>query len=284
VTFPGEYEEEMPPTGLLDDETIEAIVAGDAVDARFDQLAAFAHQARKLRDEPLPPPSTALSTVFAGRGPTASVIHPRRLAAGFAKVAGLGAVAKIGLGSFAAAASVVGAGAAGVLPDDANDQVRGAIEVLTPVDFGDSDGDGGAEDPAHRGGDNRPAGAGDFGERVSSDATGESDGRPGVDGREVSEHAPGAANRPEDPGAQGRGRADGTPAAPHVPGDPGGPGGPNGPGPAGEPPGSTAPGSTAPGASASGTAAGPAGAPAGTAPPLPPGLDAVSQSHAGGGD
>jgi hypothetical protein len=62
---------------------------------------------------------------------------------------------------------------------------------------------------------------------VSTDATGESDGEPGVDGSEISEMAPGAANRPTDPGqapaeagqpdATGTDRATETPAASYLP-------------------------------------------------------------------
>jgi hypothetical protein len=275
VSVPGEYEDEMSPTGLLGDATVEALVAGDEVDARFDQLAAFARQARTLRDEPLPAPSPALEAVFAGRDPKASILRSRRLAAGAAKVAGLGAVAKIGLGSFAAAASVTAAGAGGVLPDAADAQVRDAIEAVTPVDFGaqggaDAPGRTGTStdtststDPPHEGG---PNSSGNFGERVSDDATGASDGRPGVDGGEVSDEAPGSANRPDDPGAQGRGRGRGrgrdqageTPAAPDVPDAPGGA---RGSGREGQPPG--APG---PGASNSATAP---GSPAPLHPPFP---------------
>ena len=52
------------------------------------------------------------------------------------KVAGLGLVAKLGLGTSLAAAGVAGAGAAGVMPTAANNAVRGAIEVVSPLEFG----------------------------------------------------------------------------------------------------------------------------------------------------
>jgi len=55
---------------------------------------------------------------------------------------------------------------------------------VTPVDFAE---------PAADQGEN-------FGAVVSSDATGESDGEPGVDGSEISWSAPGAAHRPTDVG------------------------------------------------------------------------------------
>jgi hypothetical protein len=133
------------------------------------------------------------------------------LATAASKLISLGLVAKVGLGVTVATASVAGAGAAGVLPDQANERARDAIEAVTPVEF---------DDPADDHGDN-------FGSVVSSDATGESDGEPGVDGSEISEMAPGAANRPTDPGqapaeagqpdATGTDRATETPAASYLP-------------------------------------------------------------------
>lgn len=265
----GDNESEMPPTGLLDEETIEAIVTGDEVDARFDQIVAFARQVRAVGDEPPPPVSPALEAVFAGRAVPRSRRGrlPGRLATAAAKVAGLGAVAKIGLGTSVAAASVVAAGAGGVLPGPVNEGVRGAIEAVTPVDFGDP---GTSDEPADRDDPGR------FGDRVSSDATGESDGDPGVDGGEVSEEAPGASHRPSGTGPpenRGLDRAGETPAAPNLPDGAGGPGaadpsgpsnGPEQPEERGEPgrsgesdggngtgvsgtPGATAPGATAPG-------------------------------------
>jgi hypothetical protein len=87
-------------------------------------------------------------------------------------------VAKLGLGTSLAAAGVAGAGVAGVLPAAANDAVRGAIEVVTPVEFHGND-------------------TTNFGDRVSADATGDSDGENGVDGQQIADEAPGAANRPD---------------------------------------------------------------------------------------
>ena len=131
------------------------------------------------------------------------------------KLVSLGLAAKIGMGVTVATAGVAGAGAAGVLPDQANERARDAIEAVTPVEF---------DEPADDHGDN-------FGSVVSSDATGESDGEPGVDGSEISEMAPGAAHRPVDPGQapaqagppEGAGLDQATegPAAPHVPEDAG---------------------------------------------------------------
>jgi hypothetical protein len=124
------------------------------------------------------------------------------------KVASLGLVAKLGLGASLAAAAAASAGAAGVLPAAANHAVRGAIEGVTPVEF-DSNGDDDTN----------------FGDRVSSDATGESDGENGVDGQQISDEAPGAAHRPDSsPGQSGEtglAQANQTPAAEHAPDTPG---------------------------------------------------------------
>ncbi|HET6950185.1 MAG TPA: hypothetical protein VFI47_07415 [Acidimicrobiales bacterium] len=135
------------------------------------------------------------------------------------KLTSLGLAAKVGLGVTVASASVAGAGAAGVLPDQANQRARDAIEAVTPVEF---------DEPAADHGDN-------FGGVVSGDATGESDGEPGVDGSEISQMAPGAAHRPTDPGlapadagkpdATGTDQATETPAASHLPDDAGAPDG-----------------------------------------------------------
>lgn len=94
---------------------------------------------------------------------------------------------------------------------------RDAIEAVTPVEF---------VEPA---GDHTE----NFGSVVSSDATGESDGEPGLDGSAISQMAPGAAHRPADPGqapaqtgpSEGTGldQATETPAAPYIPDDAGPP-------------------------------------------------------------
>jgi hypothetical protein len=143
VPAPGDDAREMPPPWLPDDETIEAIVAGDEVDARFDRVADFARQVRALGDGPPPPPSPALEAAFAGgltRRRRQEVPRRRgRLTTTAAKVAGLGVVAKIGLGTSVAAAGVVAAGAGGVLPDPATREVRAGIEAVTPFDFGPPD-------------------------------------------------------------------------------------------------------------------------------------------------
>src|SRR5918994_3254384 len=136
------------------------------------------------------------------------------------KLASLGLAAKIGVGATIATASVAGAGAAGALPDQANERAREAIEAVTPITF---------DEPATPVADQGDS----FGDVVSSDATGGSDDEPGVDGSEISSTAPGAAHRPTDPGqapsqaapAEGTGldQAADTPAAPALPDDAGAP-------------------------------------------------------------
>lgn len=215
----GDHVPEMPTTPFLDDHAIEAIIDGDDVAAELRPLATFASGVRAEGDRRAPRPSPALARLIADGGvvcadpdavteATDPLASRRRLVV--AKVAGLGLVAKLTLGAGAAAAGVVGAGAAGVLPGKANHVVRDAIEVVTPVDFSHGDDEG---TPS-----GEPAGAGagaDHGDRVSSDATGESDGVPGVDGRETSEEAPGSSVRPsEPPGPDGAPGSSGEPGAP----------------------------------------------------------------------
>jgi hypothetical protein len=220
----------MKATRHIHDDVIEAIVRGESVHDVHAPLMAFADQVRALGDEPVPVPSRELTAVLAGRAvpvpgadPYLTVVsaagpggRPGRkrmpgtetAAAMTTKVAGLSLLAKLGLGTSLAAAGMTGAGAAGVLPTAANDAVRGAIEIVTPVDFGSS-----GDTPS-------------YGSKVSADATGESDGEKGVDGQTIADGAPGAAHRPdsaavdETPGQSGDAgltRANETPAAPNAP-------------------------------------------------------------------
>jgi hypothetical protein len=212
VTPVGDHGPEMSLTWLLDDETSEAIMRCDEVDPRLDHLAAFAKHVRDLGDTPSPPASPALRALIAsggrpGRGATRrSRMFAERTTSASGKMTSLGLAAKLGVGTAVAAIGMAGAAAAGVLPDQANDAVRHAVEAVTPVEF---------TEPA----DEHPT---SFGERVSKDATGASDGQHGVDGDVISDEAPGAAHRPADPGAPaatGLDRAGETPAAPHLPDD-----------------------------------------------------------------
>jgi hypothetical protein len=212
VTTFGDHGPEMSLTWLLDDETSEAIMRCDEVDPRLDHLAAFAKHVRDLGDGPSPPTSPALQALIAsggrpGRGATrrSRMLADRTMPA-TGKLNSLGLAAKLGVGTAVAAVGMAGAAAAGVLPDRATDAVRHAVEAVTPVEF---------TEPA----DEHPT---TFGDRVSKDATGASDGQHGVDGDVISDEAPGAAHRPADPGepvTKGLDRAGDTPAESHLPED-----------------------------------------------------------------
>jgi hypothetical protein len=236
VSNAGDDVPEMPSVPLLDDATIEAILDGDRVPHGLDQLAAFAAGVRAVGDRPASPPSPELAALLtqgvpaaAPRRPARAVPRHTRRRSVLAKAAGLGLAAKIGVATTAAAAGVVGAGAAGVLPGGAGGAVRDAIEAVTPVDFSDR---GDRPDERRRGTPDQdtsdgvtgeaddPSLPGEHGDRVSSDATGETDGEPGVDGPTVADQAPGATHRPdEQPGQSGV-----TPPTTGAPGTPGGPG------------------------------------------------------------
>jgi len=206
---------EMPTTPFLDDRAIEAIIDGDEVAADLRPLVIFASGVRAEGERRAPRPTPALARLIAAGGGADSA-HPDAAAGAIgpftarhrlalAKVAGFGLVAKLTLGAGAAAAGVIGAGATGMLPGDADKVVRDAIEVVTPLVFPDDDHPGSS--------DRAPAGTGgDHGGSVSSDATGESDGVPGVDGGDVSDEAPGASVRPTaPPGRDGAPAQDGAP-------------------------------------------------------------------------
>ena len=202
----GDHEPGMSINRLLDDDTIESIVRGDEVDPYFEPLAAFARQVRTLGDEPVPTPSPALRALIAQAG--TSEPRARRRSRMLARGAtptpgnrtGLRLTAKVGLGAAVATVTMAGAAAAGVLPDRANDAVRNAIAAVTPLD----DTEPATEHPT------------DFGEWISNDATGQSDGDSGVDGGEISDEAPGAAHRPADAGqsSDAPDPADGMPGSP----------------------------------------------------------------------
>lgn len=220
MTIPGDHDADMSPTSQirrrweLDDATVEAIVHGRPVDDQFEPLAAFAQLVRTAAvDQPGPAPSDELAMILRGEDPPMMQerdhVEVGRVAARFAKVAGLGLTAKIVLGAGVAAASVTGAGAAGVGP--ASNAVRGAIEAVSPVEFDHE----APEQPEN------------FGGRVSDDANGESDGDKGVDGQQISEEAPGAEHRPDQgdgpgsgsgqPDSTGLDRANETPADENAP-------------------------------------------------------------------
>ena len=206
----------MEAIRYIHDDVVEAIVRGEPVPDPYAPLATFAEQVRMLGDAPAPQPSPELAALFAtdlvtvdgGRPDGSRPSGAGEVAGPAGRVAGLGRMAKLSLGTSLVAAGVVGAGIAGVLPAAANDAVRGAIEVVSPVEF------------------DHPEEAPTYGTRVSGDATGESDDENGVDGRQIAEEAPGATHRdgatsaeaaPGETGDSGLTRANETPGAPHVP-------------------------------------------------------------------
>jgi hypothetical protein len=245
----------MSPTWLLDDQTIDALVDGRDVHDWLAPLATFARQARTVADAPPPAPTAELRALLGAdvldRQPTT---RHRRTRTAVAKVAGLGLVAKVALATSVAAATATVAGVTGVLPDAAGDGVRRVVEAVSPIEL---------DEPADRGGSGQGGGtdgegsgepdpAGDaesFGDRVSDDATGESDGVPGVDGGDVSADAPGADNRPSD-----------------VPAGPGDPDNPSATAPGDPPAGGTTPPTTTPPVLSTVPSTVPPGSPAGGAP------------------
>jgi hypothetical protein len=220
VTLRGDDDGDMTPTLEFDD-LIEAVVKGDPVPEAHAALATFAQRVRVLGHGPAPTPTPELATLLAGRQGLERPQGNGRLAPTARRRGQLRRVVRLGLGASLAAAGVAGAGAAGVLPAAANNAVRSAIEAVSPLDIG------------------RPAHPANHGSVISTDAKGDSDGEPGVDGRAVAESAPGAAHR-----------ADGAPAKPASP-----PGetGITGADRADETPAGTNPSATAPGRNGNGT-------------------------------
>lgn len=199
-----DYHEEMFNARGLDDDVIDAILSGrDPGGADLAALVTFADQARAVARGPVPVPSPALASILtnglpgdAGGAPgreATAITAPKkstrkRAAAQF--LAGLSIGAKVALGAGIAAASVTAAGAAGVLPEGLQHTVASTVSAVTPFEFPD-------QANTHA----------DHGKTTSSDATGASDGQPGVDPHSVSS---GAADN-------GLTTASQTPAGDHVP-------------------------------------------------------------------
>jgi hypothetical protein len=212
MSDPDGYEAEMLRRRLFDDEMSEAILTGRSpVPDEFAALVSFAEDARALTRSGVPSPGSELRAmfvdgIFAENGDllvtAASNVHgPAQQAAGLPKrrsktmtffewIAGVSVGAKAALGVGIAAASVTGAGAAGVLPGPIQDAVSSAVSTVTPFEFPSS-----ANSHA------------DFGKTVANDATGTSDSTPGVDGKSLASTA--AQN--------GLASAGTTPAAGHAP-------------------------------------------------------------------
>ena len=238
MTCSGDHVPEMPHAPLLDDATIDAILDGVTVPPGLEHLAAFAAGVMAVGRGPAAATLARAGRFLAHGGPPPhrGAGHCRRLPAR----AGTGRSSprpqawprrqdrpRHHGGGRRRGRRRCGRGAAG----PAGGVVRDAIEVVTPVEFTDTD-DGPGRRRGRRGeprhersadaGDAQvPSLPGEHGDRVSSDATGESDGDPGVDGPTVAEQAPGAS-KPADRAPRAAG---GTPPSTTPQGTPGGPAG-----------------------------------------------------------
>ena len=243
------------PVPPLDDRALEALLSGaPSAQSGFDWLVPFVEDLEKVSQEPAPvvrpalalllkegfspaigtAPATAQDAAPTAPSPAPAAMPPAPraerpvlrpvLRGALGRVAGLGLLAKAGLGFSLVAASTTAAGAAGVLPGPAQHAVAKVVGAATPFTFPDR-----ASDKA------------DHGRNVSTDATGAGDGVAGVDGKAVSDAAKttpgsgtgsnsaganGAGVGPSDSGATGLDRANETPAAGHVPTSVPGRGGP----------------------------------------------------------
>lgn len=198
----GDYDDEMRAFRPgLDDEAIERLLAGtppeelsdlaEVVDAMRLQATHRAQPSPQLaavlsdgltsdqREPSAPAAHDAVGAVSRGtRRPTWTRRTRMILETALAKLAALGLTAKAGVASAAVIAATTGAGAAGVLPGAVQDAVAGAVGAVTPFELPSS-----AQDDAEAADD------AEFGERVSDDAAGDTDGEPGVDGREIADEA-----------------------------------------------------------------------------------------------
>ena len=228
------------PVPPLDDRALDALLGGAPAQSGIDWLVPFVEDLERASLKPAPVVRPALAlllkegfTPAGGANPLATspapaVVPPaprppravlRPVSRGaFGRVAGLGLLAKAGLGFGLVAASTTAAGAAGVLPAPAQHAVAKVVGAATPFTFPDKAGD-----------------KADQGSNVATDATGAGDGVAGVDGKAVSDAAKttpstpgngslpagdapaGTAVGPSDTGATGLDRANETPAAGNVP-------------------------------------------------------------------
>ncbi len=235
--------DEMRTQPLLDDQTIESVLAGRKSPARpeIDELASFFSEVRSVAAAPAPKLGADLAAILANGLTTtdkgdlpamaaSTVTGPATQAAGlpkrrksmietiFASAAAKAAAVLAGL-----SLATTGAAAADVLPRVAQDRVAAAVEALTPLDLPDSadkrqDGehrkDGDAADKAEDPSDQRNPNAEDnFGADVSNRArTTEDKGRDF--GQSVSNDAR-ERFQPANPGSQ---RPATTPTASNNPG------------------------------------------------------------------
>jgi hypothetical protein len=218
----GDVEEMAVPP--LDDRALDALLSGSrSAPAGLDWLVPFVDGLGEAASTPAPVMRPALALLLSegfsaetADAPAPAVSAPaafaprRRL---LPKLAAVGLAAKVAMGVGVAAASTTAAGALGVLPGPAQHVVATVVDAATPFTFPDK-----TENKAN------------FGATVSADATGTSDGVPGVDGKAVSDAArnKGDGTTPStdagggngvgaNTGSKGLDRANETPAAGNVP-------------------------------------------------------------------
>ena len=148
----GDNPDEMPRNAVLDERSIEAILAGDP-DASHPELSAFVADMRRVSAGPVPAPSAALSDLFLHGFSTekgdlpataaSNVTGPASQVAGLPKwrkytmavkqfIAGLSIAGKLMMGAGVAAAATTGAGSVGVLPDPVQHEFARAVDGLVP--------------------------------------------------------------------------------------------------------------------------------------------------------
>jgi hypothetical protein len=148
VSSSGDDGSEMPRPGPLDDDAIDALLAGTARGDAGEGLASFIEDLRALVGA-VPTPSPVLAAAMAAGAivtlqPTVAHSSPvtswRMLPTrirGF--LAGLGVAGKLALGAGVAAAAITGAAAAGVLPGPVQHAVSETIGRVSPFSFPDPD-------------------------------------------------------------------------------------------------------------------------------------------------
>jgi hypothetical protein len=196
----GDYDHEMTASRRIDTDTAEGLLAGRAVADDLEPLVLVVHAYRDASRRPVPPSRELAARMAAGafggttarrrpadeipnhRGlPAAATWRWRRarmavlsgLATAAAKLATLSTAAKVGAGVTVALVGIGTAGAAGALPEPAQDRFDTVVESVTG-------------DPTPGPDENA-----EFGQRVSEDAR---DG--GVDGQQISEEARLRGGRP----------------------------------------------------------------------------------------
>lgn len=174
----GDYGGEMTRRNRPDERAVSALFSGQVPGGREDlaDVAAFAASLRTAAGSTAPRPNAALATVLAEGLSTAAGDLPVTAASdqagteqsrsrgvngrarsawesAIARLAALGLAAKVGVMGVALVAGATGAGAAGVLPDQAQEAFGRAVQAVTPFgrpDVTDEDGpaEGGAADRA----------------------------------------------------------------------------------------------------------------------------------------